>query len=59
MASAIVAIGSALLVNFPTNNETEKKITTVKLASALPKNPGAPTINEEAVTQRAVNAKAG
>ena len=35
-------IGSEFLLNIPTRIETEKKIKTTKLASALPKKPGAP-----------------
>jgi len=42
MARASVAMGSALFVNRATNNETEKKITTVNDARTLPKSPDVP-----------------
>jgi hypothetical protein len=59
MASAIVAIGSALFVNRATSKETEKKITTVNDASALPKNPGAPRKKIDTTIEITLSANAG
>ena len=49
-------MGSALFVKRATKSETEKKITTVKDASALPKSPGVPRSTVEAIIDSKLSA---
>jgi formiminotetrahydrofolate cyclodeaminase len=59
MASAMVLIGSALLVTRDTRSETEKKITTVNEASKLPKNPEEPKSTVETRMDKALKMRDG
>jgi hypothetical protein len=59
MASAIVLIGSALLVRRDTRSETEKKMTTVNEASKLPMNPEEPKSTVETRMDKALKMRDG